>query len=312
MARYPVNQPITVPFTIRDRSGALVDAGGTLTTLVKILNADGTYTTTGTYTPPVHDSLGTYHQDIPVTDLQLLGHYAWTVTASPGTGASVAFGEFDVFDPFAEESVQPLTDYVTIEELKQRLSITDTIDDAQAAIAVTGASRAIEGATGRYFWKGADTRTYVPESIYQQTVDDLVSVTTLKTDQDGDGVFETTWTAGTDFELALGDWSFNVSASGEQRPYTQVKVITGAKLFPFTWAFTRQDRIQIAGTFGWPAIPVIIRQACLQLAAELFKMKDAPFGVIGMADIGVIHVQQSPLIYTLIQPYIRGARKVGV
>ena len=310
MARYPVNQPVSVNFTDRDRTGALVDAGA-LTTLVKIQNADGTYTTTGTYTPPTRDSLGTYHQDIPVADLQVLGHYAWTVTAT-GTGASVAFGDFDVFDPFAEESVQPATDYATIEELKQRLSIFDTTDDAQMAIAVSGASRAIEGATGRYFWKGADTRTYVPESIWSQTIDDLVTVTTLKTDQDGDGVFETTWTAGTDYELALGDRSYNISASGEQRPYTQVKVISGGKLFPFTWAFSRQDRIQVAGTFGWPAIPVTIRQVTLQLAAELFKLKDAPFGVVSFADLGVVRVQQNPQMYTLLQPYIRGARKVGV
>lgn len=305
MARYPAGQPVRVSTTVRDVTGVLVNATA-LTLLVQKPDA-----TQQSYTTPVNDSTGLYHQDIPATDLTQLGHYIYTWT-STGTGAGVAFGELDVFDPLAEESTAPVTDYCTIEQLKQRLSIFDTTDDAQASLAVQGASRAIEGATGRYFWKGADTRTYVPESIWSQTVDDLVSVTTLKTDQDGDGVFETTWTAGTDYELALGDRSYNTGATGEQRPYTQVKVISGGKLFPFTWAFTRQDRIQVAGTFGWPAIPVTITQVALQLSAELFKMKDAPFGVAGVADLGIVRIQQTPLMYTLIQPYIRGARKVGV
>lgn len=305
MARYPLNQPVRISTTVRDVTGALVNA----TALSLLLQKPDA--TQQTYSSPVNDSTGNYHQDIPATDLTQTGHYIYVWTAT-GTGAGVSFGELDVFDPLLEETVSPVTDYATIEELKQRLGLSDTIDDAQFAIAVSGASRAIEGATGRYFWKGADTRTYVPESIWMQTVDDLVSVTTLKTDQDGDGVYETTWNASTDYELALGDWSYNVSASGEQRPYTQIRVISGGRLFPFTWAFTRQDRIQVAGTFGWPAIPVAVRQVCLQLAAELFRMKDAPFGVVSFADLGVVKIQQNPMMRTLLQPYTRGARKVGV
>lgn len=107
MARYPLGQPVTVPVTVRDRTGALVDAG-TLTVLVKIAQADGTQLTTGTYASPAHDSLGTYHQDIPVTDLTAIGHYQYTAT-STGTGAGVVAGEFDVYDPF-EVSVLPLQD----------------------------------------------------------------------------------------------------------------------------------------------------------------------------------------------------------
>ncbi len=107
MARYPLGQPVTIPVTVRDGTGALVDAG-TLTVLVKLAQADGTQLTTGTYASPAHDSLGTYHQDIPVTDLAVTGHYQYTAT-STGTGAGVAVGDFDVYDPF-ETSVLPLQD----------------------------------------------------------------------------------------------------------------------------------------------------------------------------------------------------------
>jgi hypothetical protein len=107
VARYPLNQPIRLSTTVRDVTGTLVNAT-TLTLLVKIAQADGTQLTTGTYASPANDSTGTYHQDIPVTDLAAAGHYQYTWTAT-GTGAGVSFGDFDVFDPF-ETAVLPLGD----------------------------------------------------------------------------------------------------------------------------------------------------------------------------------------------------------
>src|SRR5258708_22213261 len=105
MSRYPLGQAVTIPITVRDRTGALVDAGAQ-SIVVKVRNADGTQTVTGTYNPPVHDSLGTYHQDIPTTDLTILGHYQRADT-STGSGAEAAFGDFDVLDPF-EPALLPL------------------------------------------------------------------------------------------------------------------------------------------------------------------------------------------------------------
>jgi hypothetical protein len=107
VSRYPLNQPIRVSTTVRDVTGALVNAGA-LTLLVKIRNADGTSSTTGTYASPANDGTGLYHQDIPAADLQILGHYQYTWTAT-GTGAGVSFGDFDVFDPF-ESALLPLQD----------------------------------------------------------------------------------------------------------------------------------------------------------------------------------------------------------
>ena len=103
MSRYPLGQPIRLTTTVRDVTGALVNAG-TLTLLVKVAQADGTQLTTGTYATPANDSTGTYHQDIPVTDLAAAGHYQYTWTAT-GTGAGVSFGEFDVFDAMAETKI---------------------------------------------------------------------------------------------------------------------------------------------------------------------------------------------------------------
>jgi hypothetical protein len=112
-----------VSTTVRDVTGALVNAT-TLTLLVKVAQADGTQLTTGTYASPANDSTGAYHQDIPVTDLAVTGHYQYTWTAT-GTGAGVSFGEFDVFDPF-EVSVLPLQDAKDALNIPQATTTSDT------------------------------------------------------------------------------------------------------------------------------------------------------------------------------------------
>jgi hypothetical protein len=141
LSRYPLNQPIRLSTTVKDVTGTLTDAG-TLTLLVKIAAADGTQATTGTYSTPTHDGVGLYHQDIPVTDLTLTGHYQYTWTAT-GTGAGVSFGEFDVFDPF-EISVLPLAD------AKDALNIPQatTTSDSEIAQYIATIEACLEAMTG--------------------------------------------------------------------------------------------------------------------------------------------------------------------
>lgn len=123
MSRYPTGQPIRLSTTVRDVTGTLVNAGA-LTLLVKIRNADGTSSTTGTYATPANDGTGLYHQDIPVTDLAAAGHYQYTWTAT-GTGAGVSFGDFDVFDPF-EAALLPLQDAKDAINIAQTITTYDT------------------------------------------------------------------------------------------------------------------------------------------------------------------------------------------
>jgi hypothetical protein len=141
VSRYPLNQPIRLSTTVRDVTGALVNATA-LTLLVKIAVIDGTQSTTGTYATPANDSTGTYHQDIPVTDLAATGHYQYTWTAT-GTGAGVSFGEFDVFDPF-ETSVLPLQD------AKDALNIpaATTTSDSEIAAYIATIGSCLERYTG--------------------------------------------------------------------------------------------------------------------------------------------------------------------
>lgn len=104
MARYAQGQPVTVSATITNNATppVLVDAG-TLTLTVQKPDASSQ-----SYATPAHDSTGKYHQDIPATDLAILGHYQYK-WVSTGTGAGVIPGAFEVYDPF-EVTVLSLQD----------------------------------------------------------------------------------------------------------------------------------------------------------------------------------------------------------
>ena len=48
-------------------------------------------------------------------------------------------------------------------------------------------------------------------------------------------------------------------------------------------AVSRQhdDLKRVTGTFGWPAVPKVIREVCLLQAQRAFNRRDTPFGLIG-------------------------------
>ena len=206
--------------------------------------------------------------------------------------------------------------YTSVEELKDRLQITNTASDMSCQMAVQAAAKWVDRHCGRHFYQVTETRTFVPYSIWEQPIDDTVSITQLAVDFNGTGVFDQVWTQGVDYQLVFDGYEFNLLSDGEPRPYTRARVINfagGGRFFPFVWPFSRLDRVQIQGTFGWPAVPLAVKQASLQLAADFFKLKDAPFGIAGSTDWGLLRLpKQNPVIQSLLGPYISPKRKVGV
>lgn len=176
--------------------------------------------------------------------------------------------------------------YASVEELKSRIQITGTADDFELHAACFAASRAIEQRCERVFWRtlSSEVRTFEPTDpclLRLPEFSDLVSVTSLKTDADGDGIYETTWST-SDYQLL----PLNSTAGPEPHPYTSIRAV-GSQRFPCAYRNTRTDRIQITGVFGWPSVPLAIKQAALILAADTYKLKDAPFGVQSFGEFGM-------------------------
>lgn len=201
----------------------------------------------------------------------------------------------------------PITNgYCTLQEVKAAARITDSADDTLLENCVEAASRRIDGFTGIFFYQTTqtislylvDTPLVTPLSYNQYVLrtPDLVSVTTLKTDDDGDGTFEDTWVAGTDYRLEPLDRAL------QNRPYNQVVAI-GAKSWPVLTA-PPMPGIQINGVWGWPSIPDDIREAAIIMTLRLFNRYNSPLGTLGFGDMGTVSLRAiDPDVRDILSPY---------
>lgn len=205
--------------------------------------------------------------------------------------------------------------YVGAEEMNDRLGITDQLDMSVMQTAIAASAGWINEWTGRHFNRVTETRTFVPHDIYEVRVDDIVPGATIavSVDYDGDGIYEQNWVQGTDYQLAYGPDRFNLTSTGIARPYDKIRVISSGRTFPFLWPFAPLNRVQVNTTWGWPQVPWQVSEANRILAADFFRMKDAPFGIAGTADIGVARVNANPWVVELLQRFVKGGGvKVGV
>lgn len=265
----------------------------------------------------------TYNGTAPADIVKpLVGKYTLAVPCSPSVSGIDGLWSFEWIGTGAVSDVQPGTwrvlpvpvnrFYCGLEELKDRLGITDNTDDSSAQMAIQAASSWINEYCGQHFYRITETRTFRPHNIWELVIDPVVSVTALNIDTTGNGTFDQPWTQNVDYQLKIGEYAYNPNAYGVARPFKKVQVLQAGKWFPFIFPYSHQDRVQITGTWGWPAVPPPVTQACLTLAAQWFKEKDAPFGVLGSPDLGLVRIQANPWIVELLRPYVYSKRKVGV
>jgi hypothetical protein len=196
--------------------------------------------------------------------------------------------------------------YCTLAEVKSAARITDSTDDILLENCIEAASRRIDGYTGRFFYQKSATISFyltdtniigpISYNVYKLPISDLVSVSAFKTDDDGDGIFETTWTANVDYRLE----PLNVVL--QNRPYRSAIAISG-KTYPVV-IDPPMPGIQITGVFGWPAVPDDIREACLIMSLRLFSRYNSPLGVAGFGEMGTISVRAvDPDVREMLTPY---------
>lgn len=190
--------------------------------------------------------------------------------------------------------------YCTLQDAKNALRISDDIDNTILELAIESASREIDGYCERQFFQATETRVYVPRDSFTCEIDDLVSLTTLKSSSTGSS-FDTTWTS-SDYQLE----PVNGIAGGLTTPYTRIRAI-GDYTFP-VWEPSNVNHyeatVQVTGTFGWSAIPTAIKQASLLLALRQYRRYDSPLGVAGFDELGVIRVGRiDPDVEKLLMPF---------
>lgn len=199
--------------------------------------------------------------------------------------------------------------YCTLAELREKLAFgaANTASNTQLEQIIEAASRWIDRYTNRRFYGAAETRYYTAQEVGELNIDDLTSVTALKTDDDGDGTFETTWQA-SDYIL----WPLN--ALLDAKPYT---VINTATVSNHTFPVAQKKAVLVQGVFGYVAgtnsvtsCPDPIHDATLLVSERIYKRKDAPLGVAGPLALGAQPVRITSLtadadIKDLLSPYRR-------
>jgi hypothetical protein len=201
--------------------------------------------------------------------------------------------------------------YATVAELRGLLKDDGSkLDAPTIERALNASSRSIDDYCHRRFWADAtvQVREYRVLSPRLAHIDDISTTTGLivKTDTGLNATWATTWTLGTDFRLEPR----NADKDGPSYAWWKIVAI-GTRFFPLYCEPMIRDRdtLQVTAQFGWSTIPDQVNQACLLKAASLFKRKDAPFGVAGFDQFGVVRIgRNDPDVQGLLEPFVRWER----
>ena len=164
--------------------------------------------------------------------------------------------------------------YATLAQFKAAVGITDSTDDAALQNVLDATDTLIDLHCDRKtgFGTATETRYYTAEDYQYVLTDDLVSVTTLQTDDDANGTYETTWTANTDFMLAPAN------AALDGFPYTEIDTSVS---WPRNFPKDVYRGVKVLGVFGFPSVPAAVVQAEIIQAGAVWSSRTSPFGVIG-------------------------------
>ncbi len=169
-------------------------------------------------------------------------------------------------------------DYITLAAFKRyvRIGAADALDDAELALAITAASRALDRETNRQFGiveGAAEARTYTAEwksrrGVYVVEIDDLQTLTDFVVTVNGQAV--------TDYTL------LPLNAAQEGKPYERLHIRTATT--------SNNDglgpTIDAAAFWGWTAVPTLAEQATSVQANRFLKRRESPLGIAGSPDLG--------------------------
>ncbi|HJR90259.1 MAG TPA: hypothetical protein VJ782_08910 [Aeromicrobium sp.] len=282
MTIFQVGDSVPIRHIVRDEDGTLTSA----TVAATVVAPDA-----GTSNPTMTEtSTGVYDGAIPVDEAGVWSYY---FTVSGAVTDVTPVQQFYV-------SATTIPTYATLSKLRKYVGLTDltdTTDDEKFQDALESASAEINDHCDRRFW--ADT-TATARLFHPAAHGGVVLVDDFWTDDDlliettTDGV---TWTA-----FALGDVELEplngVMHGVPGWPYTRIRAVDGARFFRRARATVR-----VTAKWGWRAVPAPVHQACLILAAENAKLSEAPFGVGGYGEFGIVKARDNPFAARKLQRY---------
>lgn len=205
--------------------------------------------------------------------------------------------------------------YCTLPQLKAYMYASNTqqqaitTDDALLTACISTASRKIEKHCQRQFNLAVTetVKVFAPSDDPKivEVEDFILSAGfVLKTDPGGVGTFGVTWVP-YDYELL----PLNGYVNGIPVPYNMIHAVSGS----WFWrpVLRRYGTVQVTALWGWQAVPDEVHQACMQIALQMYKMKDAPFGTAGSGQFGELRVRDNPIAASLLSPFVVNPLLIG-
>jgi hypothetical protein len=195
--------------------------------------------------------------------------------------------------------------YCTLPEIKDIRNINDNSFDAALERQINAVSRFIDEICWRRFYSVNETRYFTPNASRILDVFDITSIDTLKTDNDADRTYATTW-AVTDYDL------MPANALLDDEPYTEIHVAPNGN-----YSFPKIAKgVEIKGDFGYiPSggqTPPAIIEACLLGVSRISARENTPLGAAAQVALGKLNVlirelRTDPDFMNLVLPLARRA-----
>ena len=206
--------------------------------------------------------------------------------------------------------------YITVAELRTALGDNGTnLQSDLLVLAANSASRAVDAWTGRRFWMDdtPSTQVFEPVDAYDLWLaDDIASTTGLviATDDNGNGAYDAAPWDVLDYQL----WPYRANNAGSlYGAWWKLESLRGKRFnLPNIAGRHGLAPVRITARFGWSFVPDPVKQATLLKALQLFKRKDAPFGVAQFGDIAAVRITRADAdVLELLWPYVRDMAMVG-
>jgi hypothetical protein len=167
--------------------------------------------------------------------------------------------------------------YADAAELKATLSLDGTnYADADLSQAIIAASRYIDDQTHRRFWLDDtdNARYFTATDPTVVVIDDAATITTIATDEAGDGSYSAIWTP--------AEWEPNPrNHEADGKP---VMMLVRAESTPTGRTFPiARSAVKVTGLFGWLTVPQEIVTATEIMASRIMRrLREAPFGIVAI------------------------------
>lgn len=202
--------------------------------------------------------------------------------------------------------------YCALAEVRDWVAFGDSADDAELSAALASAGRAIDTYCGQTFEPDGTTSARLFFASCSTSVDlaarrSVIGTSTglvVKTDDNDNGTFETTWSASDYYSLPLS----GVGADGRTGwPITAI-VSTGTRSFPVGGV---RPQVQITANWGWASTPDSVKLACRMLTVAWHQRRATVAGQGGFENFFSSAIRDDVSVQDLLDPYRVGTAVTG-